>query len=82
MSAKKTILRLLTGILVALVVVGGSIAYRIYYDRKVPNFTGEMDLYVYPGMDADHVCDSILSSGATRSQAIMFYTATHRRAQA
>lgn len=27
-------------------------------------------------------CDSVLSSGASRSQAIMFYTATHRRAQA
>lgn len=69
MSAKKTILRLLTGILVALVVVGGSIAYRMYYDRKVPNFTGEMDLYVYPGMEADHVCDSILSSGIVKKPA-------------
>ena len=27
-------------------------------------------------------CNSILTSGVTRSQAIMFYTATHRRAKA
>lgn len=27
-------------------------------------------------------CDSILTSGVTRSQAIMFYTATFRRVQA
>ena len=27
-------------------------------------------------------CESILTSGATRSQAIMFYTATHRRVHA
>jgi len=27
-------------------------------------------------------CESVLSSGASRSQAIMFYTATHRRVQA
>lgn len=27
-------------------------------------------------------CESILTSGATRSQAIMFYTATYRRVQA
>lgn len=27
-------------------------------------------------------CDSILTQGATQSQAVMFYTATHRRVQA
>lgn len=27
-------------------------------------------------------CDSVLTSGVTRSQAIMFYTATHRRVSA
>ena len=53
-------------IVAAALVWGGLYAYAIYYDRKVPNFSGEMDLYVYPGMEADHVCDSILASGIVK----------------
>ena len=40
-------------IVAAALVWGGLYAYAMYYDRKVPNFSGEMDLYVYPGMEAD-----------------------------
>ena len=69
MAAKRSIWKLLTGVLVALVVVGGYFAYQVYYDRKVPNFTGEMDLYVYPEMEAGHVCDSILASGIVKKPA-------------
>ena len=69
MAAKRSIWKLFTGVLIALVIVGGYFAYQIYYDRKVPNFTGEMDLYVYPGMEVDHVCDSILASGIVKSPA-------------
>ena len=61
MRAKKVIIRLLVGLCVAVAVVGGAQAYRMYYDRKVPNFTGEMDLYVYPGMETDGVCARILA---------------------
>ena len=59
------------GILLLLAVLagGGLYGYGLYYDRKVPNFTGEMDLYVYPGMETDHVCDSILASGIVKSPA-------------
>ena len=69
MAAKRSIWKLFTGVLIALVIVGGYFAYQIYYDRKVPNFSGEMDLYVYPGMEAGHICDSILSSGIVKKPA-------------
>jgi UPF0755 protein len=59
------------GILLLLAVLAGAglYGYGLYYDRKVPNFTGEMDLYVYPGMEPDGVCESILSSGIVKSPA-------------
>ena len=69
MSAKRVILSLCTGLLVAVVVVGGGIAYRMYYDRKVPNFSGEMELYVYPGMEVSKVCETILESGIVKKPA-------------
>ena len=69
MSAKRVILSLCTGLLVAVVVVGGGIAYRMYYDRKVPNFSGEMELYVYPGMEVPKVCETILESGIVKKPA-------------
>ena len=46
--------------------VGAIFAYRYYYDRKVPNFNGSFELYVYPGMGADEVRDSLLASGSVR----------------
>lgn len=54
------------GVLAVALLCGGLYAYAYYYDRKVPNFTGEMDLYVYPGMEAAHVCDSILARGIVK----------------
>ena len=69
MQAKKLILRLLVGLCVAAAVVGGAHAYRIYYDRKVPNFEGRMELYVYPGMAPEAVRDSILASGKVKQPA-------------
>ncbi len=56
-------------LLLAVLACGGLYGYGLYYDRKVPNFTGEMDLYVYPGMEPDGVCESILSSGLVKSPA-------------
>lgn len=47
-------------------VCGGLYAYAYYYDHKVPNFTGEMDLYVYPGMEPDALCESILTDGKVK----------------
>ena len=68
MKAKQILWRLLRGILIATVIIGGYFAYQLYYDRKVPNFTDEMDLYVYPGMDVRELRDSILSAGIVRSE--------------
>lgn len=47
-------------------VCGGLYAYAYYYDHKVPNFTGEMDLYVYPDMEPDALCESILADGKVK----------------
>ena len=66
MQAKTIIIRLLVGLCVAAAVVGGVKAYRMYYDRKVPNFTGKTDLYVYPWMEPQAVCDSILATGQVK----------------
>ena len=63
MKAKQVIVRLAVGLGVALAVVGGVRLYRMWYDRKVPNFQGAMELYVYPWMEPAAVCDSILASG-------------------
>jgi UPF0755 protein len=48
---------------------GGTYAYRLWYDRKAPNFTGAFDVYVYPTMDLEAVRDSILASGHVRKPA-------------
>ena len=69
MPAKKIIMRLLVGLCVAAFVVGGAHAYRIYYDRKVPNFDGRIHLYVYPGMAPEAVRDSILATGTVKKTA-------------
>ncbi|MBR1705588.1 MAG: endolytic transglycosylase MltG [Bacteroidales bacterium] len=52
------------GAAAALVVaVAGIHAYRYYYDRKVPNFSGTFELYVRPDMAPSEVLDSMLASG-------------------
>jgi UPF0755 protein len=69
MRAKTIIIRLLVGLFVAGAVVGGIKAYQMYYDRKIPNFTGKTDLYVYPWMEPQAVRDSILASGLVKQPA-------------
>ena len=56
-------------LLLAACAVGGVLAYRMWYDRKAPNFRGQMDLYVYPWMDPESVCDSLVASGQVRKPA-------------
>ena len=48
--------------------VGAIVGYRMYYDRKVPNFTGSVELYVYPDITQSAVLDSLLASGAVKSE--------------
>lgn len=52
------------GLLSVALLAGAIVGYRIYYDRKVPNFSGAVELFVYPGMSAREVQDSIMASGA------------------
>ena len=60
---------LLAGLaLVVLILVGGAL-YQAWYDRKASNFKGNLELYVYPWMDAEQVQDSILASGIVRKPA-------------
>ena len=44
-------------------------AYRYWYDHKSPNFEGALDVYVYPWMEPETVCDSIIASGQVRKPA-------------
>lgn len=46
-----------------LALVAGIRLYRMWYDRKAPNFSGTCELYVRPGMEPSDVVDSLLASG-------------------
>lgn len=66
---KKSFVWIFVALVIAACAVGGVLAYHIWYDRKAPNFQGQMDVYVYPWMDAQTVRDSILASGQVRKPA-------------
>ena len=48
---------------------GAVVAYRVWYDRKVPNFSGVQHVYVYPDMSLEEVEDGILASGQVKKPA-------------
>ena len=58
--------KVLVGILMVALLAGAIVAYGVFYDRKVPNFKGTSELFVYPGMDVAQVTDSILASGCVK----------------
>ncbi|MBR4735049.1 MAG: endolytic transglycosylase MltG [Bacteroidales bacterium] len=60
---KKTVLIILCAVAAVLALIGGIAAYRYWYDRKAPNFSGATELYIYPWTDPEAVLDSILASG-------------------
>lgn len=66
---KKPVLWFLLVLLLVAAAIGGVFAYHYWYDRKAPNFQGAMDLYVYPWMEPQSVCDTILASGKVRNPA-------------
>jgi len=57
----------LAGLAVLLSIVVGTRLYKVYYDRKVPNFSGTYEFFVRPGMEPSEVVDSLLASGVVRS---------------
>lgn len=69
MTTRQILIRAAVGVAVALCVVGGVKLYRMWYDRKAPNFKGSKELFVYPDMTVQEVCDSILASGLVRKPA-------------
>ena len=46
---------------------GAVVAYRMWYDRKVPNFAGVQHVYVYPDMSPEEVEEGLLSSGKVKN---------------
>ena len=48
--------------------VGAIVGYGMYYDRKVPNFSGQVELYVYPSTEVTSVLDSLIASGSVKNE--------------
>ena len=60
---RKGLLWALAGIAALVLLVLGVRLYRVYYDRKVPNFSGTYEFYVRPDMEPSDVLDTLLQSG-------------------
>ena len=69
MNRKMIIWGVVASVVLALAIWGGVSLYRAWYDRKAPNFTETLDLYVYPWMDPETVQDSLLASGHVKAPA-------------
>ena len=54
-------------VLLALMVLGGLLLYRVGYDRRVPNFRSRFELYVKPGTSVQEVMDTLLSKDRCRN---------------
>lgn len=52
---KKTIILTSLSVAVVLAIVAGSVLYRAYYDRRVPNFSKGAELFVYPETSVEDV---------------------------
>lgn len=66
---KRRVFWIIAALILTALTVAGIKAYQMWYDRKVPNFEGQTDLYVYPWMDAQSIRDSILAGGQVRKPA-------------
>ena len=60
---RKGLLWALAGVVALVLLVLGVRLYRVYYDRKVPNFSGTYEFYVRPDMEPSDVLDTLLQSG-------------------
>ena len=69
MTSRQIAISVASVLAVTLLTVVGIKAYRYWYDRKAPNFTGRTELYIYPWTDPGAVCDSIIASGNVRKPA-------------
>lgn len=57
----------IVALLVVALLVGAIVGYGLYYDRKVPNFSGSVELYVYPSTEVGSVLDSLIASGSVKN---------------
>ena len=69
MGRKKTGLLAVLAVVLLALSVAGVYVYRMYYDRKLPNFTGSQDFYIYPETDPDSIVELLSASGKVRSEA-------------
>lgn len=65
---KKPVITLVALLVLSAVAFWGVQLFKVYYDRKVPNFSGAYEFYVHPGDDPSAVVDSILAAGIVRSE--------------
>ena len=61
-SARNSVIAALA-VLLALGAAAGFIVGRKYVDRKLPNFSGGMEIYVYPKMNALDIVEELVDSG-------------------
>ena len=61
-SARNSVIASLA-VLLALAAAAGFIVGRKYVDRKLPNFSGGMEIYVYPKMNALDIVEELVDSG-------------------
>ncbi len=68
MGKKKGFVLAALAVLLLALCVAGVYAYRMYYDRKLPNFSGSQDLYIYPETDPEGIVELLSASGKVRSE--------------
>lgn len=68
MNRKKVLPAAILVLGLAILLFAGIRAYRFWYDRKAPNFKGGVEFYVYPGMEASAVLDTLVASGEVKSE--------------
>jgi UPF0755 protein len=65
---KKRIIWIAAALAAVVLLAGGILGYRFWYDRRVSNFKGTAELYVYPWMEPAEVLDSLAAKGCVRSE--------------
>lgn len=66
---KKPVITVVCLVVLAALAAGALFLSRIYYDRKVPNFSDSFSFYVYPGDNPSAVRDTLLSSASVKNKA-------------
>lgn len=65
---QKTVLAVASAIVAAAAAVGGTWFYKFYYDRKVPNFSGTSELYIYPETSVGDAMSMVLADCGPKNE--------------